>query len=476
MQLHRLAPFATTPPLICATLFFPFLSFDFIPYSFTCYYCHFSGMTTSVTDLWLSIEHYGDSTRNWHGQRRYEASLAKRVEGFTEHLSTDISASSELNGTIPLRLLQFQPAWEEQLLLRMAKLPHLVVHSKYAVTEAVGPLPAVQDLSRSAMMGKNKTDHNKSAILEYLEKYHGLALDESLSNSDTELYLALLHHQLEPCRMALMCQEDEWNRVYKQRCIQAGGGRLSQWQARSFRRFLRYQQTHEDRHMTTATAVQRVKNVYQLLHDKLSSSSNPSSHWILGTKQPTRLDVALWDHLMHALTDVHLVVVLAEFPLLIQFVQTIWDIYFGNPTEEWQIENSLQNAANPFAQVPSLLSTSPKSNNKDDEDYKSFRHAVELMEHLLVQDRNLMETVRVAKEARLLQKQPPSNDASFRTWHRWRMGGSYHPPPANDNAQGNEEKVRRDYHRSDEAWIASMALSTAMALCVFGVLGGSRGD
>ncbi|GAX26968.1 hypothetical protein FisN_9Lh272 [Fistulifera solaris] len=442
-------------------------------------------MTLLLYDLWLSIEQYGDTTRNWYNHRRYEASLARRVEGFTEELpsskddnddndnDTDVPSPSSSPSSL-LRILQFQPAWEEQLLLRLAALPHTVWNSSYAVTEAVGPLPALQDLSRAAMMGRSSTisstssnTSNKSPIIEYLERYHGLVLDHQ--HDDIPIYLSLVQKELEPCRITLLCQDEEWNSVYKQRCIQAGGGRLSQWQARSYRRFLKYQQSYTDRHMTTTTAVERVRHVYALFEHKRSSSlSSSNSRWILGTTQPTRLDVALWDHLMHALTDVHLVIVLAEFPLLLTFVQKVWDDYFANPTEEWQIANALQNATNPFAQVPSLL-WSPQREEKE-----FFRHAVELMEQLSVQDRNLIETVRVAKEARLLQTKVDPNEA-FRTWHRWRKGGPYYPTTNNNNnAQGSDEKVRREYHRSDEAWIASMALSTIMAMCVFGVIGGSR--
>ncbi len=311
------------------------------------------------------------------------------------------------------------------------------------------------------MMGRstNSTTHN-SPIVEYLERYHGLVLDQ---HNDTPLYLSMVQKELESCRITLLCRDEEWNSIYKQRCVQAGG-HFSQWQARSYRRFLKYQQNYADRHMTTTTAMERVQQVYSLFEHKLSSSN---SRWILGTAQPTRLDVALWDHLMHALTDVHLVIVLAEFPHLLTFVQNVWDEYFANPTEEWQVANAVQNATNPFAQVPSLL----WSPNKPEE-LQSFRHAVELMEQLSVQNRNLVETVRVAKEARLLQTKVDPNDA-FRTWHRWRKGGPYHST-TNSNAQGSDEKVRRECHRSDEAWIASMALSTVMAMCVFGVIGKSR--
>jgi hypothetical protein len=415
-------------------------------------------MTLLLHDLWLSIEQYGDATRNWYGHRRYEASLARRVEGFTEELPSSKDDETAISSSSLMRILQFQPAWEEQLLLRIAAVPHTVVNSSYAVTEAVGPLPALQDLSRAAMMGRT-TSTSSSPIVEYLERYHGLVLDHQ--PDDIPLYLSLVQKELEPCRITLLCHDDEWNSFYKKRCLQAGG-RFSQWQARSYRRYLKFQQNYEDRHRTTAAAMERVRHVYALFEHKLSSSSK--SRWILGTTQPTRLDVALWDHLMLALTDVHLVMVLAEFPLLLTFVQTIWDAYFAHPTEEWQIANAVQNAVNPFAQVPSLLWSPPR----DDEE--SFRHAVELMEQLSVQDRNLMETVRVAKEARLLQTKVDPNDA-FRTWHRWRNGGPY---STTNNAQGSDEKVRREYHRSDEAWIASMALSTIMAMCVFGVIGGSR--
>lgn len=409
---------------------------------------------TALQDLCLSLEHYLDATRNWERHRRYEASLARRVEGFTEQLGdndNNIVNNNNNNNEPSIRILQFQPAWQEQLLLRIAKLPHHIINSAYAVTEATGPLPVLQD--DNAMMGRD-------AVLEYLQQYRNVQLMMS-HPKDTELYLSLIQDRLEPCRVVLQCHED---RLLKQRCLQAGGI-ASHWQARSFWRYLKYRY-FDYRNMTTAEAVKRVQTGYQILEDKLGQSS---SSFLLSTDQPTHLDAALWDHLMHALTDVHLVVVLAEFPKLLAFVQHIWDQYFAEPREEWQIWNATQNAANPFAQVPSLVSC-----NKQTEKPLVFRHAVELMEQLFVQDRNLLQSV--AQEARACFPQEPPE--AFSTWHRWRRGGSYHSEDNNNNnkrAQGTEEKVRREYHRNDEMWMAAMALSTVMALCVFGGLGSRAG-
>ncbi len=64
-------------------------SYTYIPFVFLLLRLTIKEMTVLLHDLWLSIEQYGDATRNWYGHRRYEASLARRVEGFTEELGID---------------------------------------------------------------------------------------------------------------------------------------------------------------------------------------------------------------------------------------------------------------------------------------------------------------------------------------------------------------------------------------------------
>ncbi|KAI2495587.1 hypothetical protein MHU86_18946 [Fragilaria crotonensis] len=68
--------------------------------------------------------------------------------------STGTSTPAETPQTQPkLTLVQFRPAWFENLVLRMAGISHTVINSKYAATEATGPLPYLRH--GTALVGRH---------------------------------------------------------------------------------------------------------------------------------------------------------------------------------------------------------------------------------------------------------------------------------------------------------------------------------
>ena len=84
---------------------------------------------------------------------------------------------------------------------------------------------------------------------------------------------------------------------------------------------------------------------------------------------------------MNALSDVYLVVVLADFSALVEFAQRVWDQYFSvdnkQSLEDWEEWNAQQNEMNEFCKVSSLVSQKQET--------PVFKHAVDLMEHLSFQ-------------------------------------------------------------------------------------------
>lgn len=100
---------------------------------------------------------------NLDSTRSTAAPLDTRREGWTEawgakvqdlrcsqeHFEIDAEAIASLLATphpqLPLILTQFRPAWVEQILLRMARVPHIVVNSNHVSHEATGPLPFLRD-------------------------------------------------------------------------------------------------------------------------------------------------------------------------------------------------------------------------------------------------------------------------------------------------------------------------------------------
>jgi Glutathione S-transferase, C-terminal domain len=518
--------------------------------------------------------HLSNTLNNWDLQRPYTASLAVRTEGFTEEwgqpntLSATGTAATATNAVVEpsvfskegttnsamamnfstVRLVQYRPAWLEQLVLRVGRLSHVVVNSPYAVIEATGPLPYLQVLNGTfvrrssstskvdlpAMVGRYSmgersgsvgTDHaNANAILSYLKQYHDLDLDRDISRQQEQqsvLFASLLRETLQPCLIVLryLADPDAWEQIYRPQCLAAASGATSMsdfphslfrsllggasWQVWSERVHELSLLTQQQRSYSLETCLASVRRAYTVFEGRLQDST-----YLLGTTLPSTVDCALWDHLMHALSDIHLVVVLADFPALVRFVQNIWNRYqFGSGVDDggacgslddslsltvWNLE---ENISNPFNHMP-LLQTpqSPVAGR--------YHTALQLMEQLATVHQNLYETLLFTKEQRTeleaLNVGTPDQKQSlgrrrqrrfpFTTWHRWRMGGAYYNSQQYTNTSsarnasasattttGTEELARRrEYTLNDEIWIASVAATTLALLLSFGLAGIER--
>ena len=62
--------------------------------------------------------------------------------------------------SIPLTLSQHRVAWQEQLVLRIAKVPHIVVNSSYLASEASGQLPYLKDVGSSIKTNAQAEDED----------------------------------------------------------------------------------------------------------------------------------------------------------------------------------------------------------------------------------------------------------------------------------------------------------------------------
>lgn len=265
-------------------------------------------------DLGLALEAFLDATRNWDLSRPYSSSLAKRTEGFTERWGDSTvdgecwrreqgAAVAVLCTTeypqVPIRLVQYRPAWLEQLALRMAGLPHVVINSCYAVTEVTGPLPFIQDLSAEppAMTGRMHLSTNMdSAILQYLETAHDLTLNKPLEDSPdlqfrARAYKSLICETLGPGLAYLQYHDNEaWLQINRPRCLQAGshGGRhiFSAFQTRSERVHALSRLPPEFKSLSTQQVIDRARAVYQVFDHLLQQSQT-----ILGTPSLTLVDV-----------------------------------------------------------------------------------------------------------------------------------------------------------------------------------------
>jgi hypothetical protein len=516
--------------------------------------------------IWLAIQKsIGNFIFNQDLHRPYSGSLAKRTEGFTEewnygdddnnnrgdnnnsdkklkgdNIDEHIWNPKEVNDSymlgppgsrrnVPLRLVQYRPAWLEQLVLRIARQPHQVFNSPYSATEFTGQLPMLQDFQSPAatttvaMVGRyqplaipssysnNNSCHRENAILHYLKVHHHIDLDKHLNETQRDqsiLYRTLIRETLNPCAQALRYTDEyTWMQLYRPQSIMASlthGNTVDSKRHRRWGRPLATFQAWNERIQNSFpnqrdidTAIRCARQTYEVLERKLEEQQQQRQRrqqskklYLLGTESPTLVDCFLWDHIMQALTDVHLVVALVDFPRLIQFTQDIWDTYQfgmaiddGNPNRSWTVWNFEQNALNAFNDVP-LLPKRKRHWEIDEADQQSFhtkyQDAIELMKRISVQP--LQETLQAAKAARertmrleSQRRRQQRNQKSGSTWYRWRMGDTLFAQQHSQTTSGggtaskttpNEEKLIRDYKRNDEIWIASVAVTTAVAIIV----------
>lgn len=447
------------------------------------------------------------SFHNWRQGRSYTPTLTKRSEGWTErwgHTSDDVAdadcwtleqdSAQHIFATaypvVPITLFQYRPAWREQLALTVCNLPYTVVNTTHAVTEATGQLPALRELQPNlppVLTGRTHVDGTPgNAIMDYLAKERGIDLDTHLRGSkellaDSKLYTNLIQKTLEPALCALRYQDWEaWGQVYRPQCLHASTG-ISEcsfwsrlpgwWQAWSERIHNKSTLSLEMRSLNSEQVVQQVLEAYKVLEEQLQSqqATVKGDSYLLGTPKPQKVDLLLWDHLMQALTDVHLIVILADFPALCRYVQRIWDRYFTCPTAikvaEWQTWNAQENARNAFSQLPML----PKDVSEEN---PSFRNAVQLMEQLSVQTHDLHESLTLAKGVRSTKDEMRPKYRPFHTWHRWRMGDQMHPVREKPQERGDataarDEEMKKEFKRNDEVWMTGVAAVSVAAAASF---------
>jgi glutathione S-transferase len=425
-----------------------------------------------MSEAWLHLRStIAAGIYNINSSRCRNPSLEKRREGWTEvwgqqedveqhawlHEEEVISrALATPYPQLPMTLFQHRPAWFEQLVLRFAGVAHIVVNSPYVATEVTGPLPYLRDIHP----GKPACLIPSNSMLEYLHKERNVHLDESLSPSQQALshaYASLIKSQLEPALLSLRFGDDDaWNQVYRQQYIR-GGSAFQAWCIRMVGKQQLKQVWSVDESCTKA------RDAYQSFTTQLGDSK------YLLCEEPATLDALMWAHLAEALCNVHLVVILAEFPRLVEYFQRIYDTYFRlNVEDEWKMWNHEQNLRSPFQSLPMEETSSNKPS--------TFHDALELMQSFSVHQHDLKEVLVVAKEKRLLQESE-KRDARHNTLYRWRMGDDILPPKTSPDPEEmpteQQVKWRKTHKRNDELWLSAVVAATAIAV-FFGSVRNSR--
>ena len=438
---------------------------------------------------------------NLASTRFRDVPLDKREEGWTEAWSDktkdddpnwkidDDSISIMLSTThpqLPLSLVQFRPAWLEQLVLRIAGVPHIVLNSSYASIEATGSLPFLRDgppfSEKPILVGRRHPTvigpdevPCQNNILDYLFTHRGVDLDRHVDTAEkkalAQCFTMLITKELQNILLFLRYEDlDAWEQVYRKHYLRASsnntenswlaqfGGRFQAWSERAM---ARRRLGDFALNMTVQHAVTRAKQAYQSLETQLSEQN--ASFYLLGTETPSFVDALLWDHLADAMCDVHLVIVLSEFPRLVKYFQNIHSLYFRNEKniiDDWRRWNYMQNARNAFQQLPTEegLKSSSKPNFKD---------AIELMQSLSLHKHELQEVLDVAKEKREEEPWPAPQTTTKSNFYRWRMGDNFatpNPDPAADENNPQRQQLIKEQIRNDQLWISGVVGMSALAV------------
>ena len=443
----------------------------------------------------------------------------KQWEDDEQQMVSGLLASTHPQSAVTL--FQYRPAWYEQSLLRFVGVDHVVVNSGFAATESTGALPCLRVLSAesTALVGPIQPHQPEKSIGSYLaERHPGRLADGELSDEQQILargIQSMIEHELNPILQTLRYQDEQaWDCVYRPQHIQAGSNSGNAWfpvaswfQAWSIRRV---GQMNCQRHSTWRTipqAKQAAATAYDALEKQLRRTVGPSdgttksvtSKYILGTTKPSLLDAMLWGHLAEALCDVHLIVILADFPHLLDYFQGIYEQHFRlayDEPQEWKRWNHEENKRNAFNQVPLLVEENKKRKKKQQQQQQKmartgtntntafgaggksesgFSDAFELMQTLSVHTQNLKDVLLDTKLARIHEPQPPSQRRD--TWFRWRMGGGLYPPAPSINASkdtNNEKKpedeqqeaLKAQQKQNDELWLTGVAAGFFVALAL----------
>ncbi|OWZ17126.1 putative mitochondrial protein [Phytophthora megakarya] len=237
-------------------------------------------------------------------------------------LESTPKTSQQLGSTLVLH--QFLPAWDVQAYLRIAGIRLHVHNSKYPTYEATGELPQLSD--GNFLLPKEE-------IIMHLQTFHK-DIDEFLSDaqrSESYAYRSMLSEKLQRvmlyCRWVDPATYREVTRPHMKRNIP--------FPLNLFLPKKMHLDTMEKLRMygisTKEQAYVIARDCYTALNTKLESAGTP---YFFGD-QPSALDVAVFGHIVDAMSNSQLVATVHQHaPLLIALAERIRDAYFGARGEQ----------------------------------------------------------------------------------------------------------------------------------------------
>jgi len=294
---------------------------------------------------------------------------------------------------ISLHLSQYRVAWQEQLVLRIYKIPHLILNAPHVATESTGALPSLVDLGQRAIVGRSMvkgrggkgedkisiTTCSRSDIVDYLMMEEKIEFADATftaaQKAQSLLCTGIIENELTAILLALRFGDSNtWNDIYRKQCIKASLDPNSEMDVQSFNEsqaknsffewvpklnhfggFFNFSAWSEravslkeltlsnsisnrtnlfqknTKEVNVENAISMAKSCYQALDFLLGQQSKNQNGLclLLGTEIPSIVDTILFAHLAEALCDVHLITVLVEFKNLVEFFKTMYETYFG---------------------------------------------------------------------------------------------------------------------------------------------------
>ena len=323
--------------------------------------------------LWFDVQTLvANAFHNWRGSRSYQSIHMERSRGFTETWGASSSTSANetklrdrpVLGWVPTEesasktinvphVVQFRPAWAVQLALRAAHIDHVVVNASYAVAEATGPLPLLRD--EKALVGS--TRH----ILQYLKETQQIQLARTSSTTEASLAAdALLQDVIAETLANVLVvlryrDAHSWKATERNKSFKAVHGNwfMGQWHVWAERQAAL---AALGKIRTVPQAKIKAKQAYAYLEEALQKSPE-----LFLDKHFSMAGLLLFEHVMFALADSHLVTLLHHYPNLCRYGQTVWETYFADTSKFAKSleKNQKVNATNPFFLLPTVETEAP---------------------------------------------------------------------------------------------------------------------
>ena len=407
--------------------------------------------------------------------------------------------------SINVLLTQYRPAWLEQMVLKMANIPYIVVNSTHHCNEATGQLPYLTDYSACTTTTGNQQQkkqqqsklpmligrhhpsnlierHHKNSILTYLKEYRNVDIDEMGLTTDhqralSQSFLSLIQTDLQNCLLYLRYEDhDAWEQVYRKQYIQAScpkhhyyynqqqqgkgtdvnvnwflqlRGRYQAMTERTVERRRLIEYTRNS--MNIDDVVERAKDVYQALERQLIAAANQDTtitskeKYLLGTDRPAFVDAVLFAHVADALCDVHLVVVLSSYPNLVQYFQDMYQKYFSTiqKTKTNKRSVSCWDEWNERQNVENAFQQIPILAENQISKHSTFKDAIDLMHSLSLQKQELKEVLGAIKAKRDDEGWPEHRKHTDSLLYRWCMGGDMEKVSSKTPAEKEENPIRK---------------------------------